>query len=168
MTHEPEVKILTRGPDRGNSTPRRQVRGVEHHPRLRFDRGRPARGRAEEVVGALVNHLPSNNPGHWSRDRMTSRWARGIRGWPLASQRGSGHAGRAMWRVEGNPWWSRSSRALGSPLRDGPSHGRKTPRSRISLLLWDPVRGVDASRSHQEHGPLLLGRLSFDSVGDSP
>ena len=52
MTHDPEVKILPRGPDRGNSTPRRQVRGVEHHPRLRADRGRPVRGRAEEVVGA--------------------------------------------------------------------------------------------------------------------
>ena len=51
MAHGPEVKILTRGPDRGNSTPRRQVRGVEHHPRPRLDRGRPARGRAEEVVG---------------------------------------------------------------------------------------------------------------------
>jgi len=59
MNNESEVRVLTRGPDRGNPTSRRQVRGSEETDQAEGTEGAswkgpelPARARAEEVVDA--------------------------------------------------------------------------------------------------------------------
>jgi hypothetical protein len=53
MNHQQEVKVHTRGPDGGNSTPKRQGRwpGVPGPRRRRSPTG-SARGRLVEVIGA--------------------------------------------------------------------------------------------------------------------
>jgi hypothetical protein len=54
MNNKQEVKVQTRGPDRGNPTPRRQVRccGLPRPEREDANIARPAKGRAVEVIGA--------------------------------------------------------------------------------------------------------------------
>ena len=53
MNNEPEVKVLTRGPDRGNPTLKRQVPccGSPRLSRRDANGARPARGGAVEVIG---------------------------------------------------------------------------------------------------------------------
>ena len=79
-----EVEVLTWGPDRGNPTLMRQVRGPEFTGRFSVRpvcgaAGASVRARAEEIIGAL-----------WSRTRVKRRKAfRGWVSWPLAAMPGS-------------------------------------------------------------------------------
>jgi hypothetical protein len=53
MTNRQEVKVQTRGPDGGNSTPTRQGRWPEHRAlAVGLRHGEPVRGRVVEVIGA--------------------------------------------------------------------------------------------------------------------
>lgn len=76
-----EVEVLTWGPDRGNPTLMRQVRGSEFtgrspvRPGLVGAAGAFVRARAKEAIGVL-----------WSRTRVKRRKAfRGWVSWPLAA-----------------------------------------------------------------------------------
>jgi hypothetical protein len=66
MTNEQEVKVQTRGPDRGNPTPRRQglCRGAPRLSGREANAQRPARDGLKEVIGAW-----------WSRTRVKCRKA---------------------------------------------------------------------------------------------
>jgi hypothetical protein len=133
-----EVRVLTRGPDRGNPTSMRQGRGSEVT-------GRSARGclRGRASVRAGLKEAVDAS---WSRTRVKRRKASfGWVSWPPAAMPGS------CWSLGriGDVIAAKSQRLT---LGDLPGPGREAGRPKDERTMADGPAGVGGSRSTGTRG----------------